>query len=212
VAKKVDLEATYRDYAARCAEAAQAEGDRDYQKMLGRAESTVPLLSEAITYLRRYQKVEAPRLPSVELILRYAPPLFAWRALDAVDEWYAQASRTDRKAYSGLPDRVQATRRLLALATRLWPSWRAGPIAAAGGDLAQVAQLLDFWTTYGAVVRRGSTTAPTYELVTHPQRRAQGKCAHCGQQKDAKWSELLDATDCPHCRTKSPFVIVARIE
>ena len=199
MAKKVDLEATYRDYAARCAEAAQAETDRDYQKMLARAETTVPLFGEA------------PRLPSVELILRYAPPLFAWRALDAVDEWYAQASRTDRKAYSDLPDRMQATRGLLALATRLWPSWRPGPVAAAGSDLAKVAQLLDFWTTYGAVVRRGSTTAPVYALVTHPQRPARGKCARCGHEKEAKWAEFLDATACPHCRATSSFAIVARI-
>ncbi|HKB02729.1 MAG TPA: hypothetical protein VKD90_10945, partial [Gemmataceae bacterium] len=191
MAKKVDLEATYRDYAARCAEAAQAETDHNYTRMLARAEPTVPLLGEAITYLRRYQKVEAPRLLSVELILRYAPPLFARRALDAVDEWYAQASRTDRKAYSDLPEKVLTTRRLLALAARLWPSWRAGPVAAAGADLAKVAQLLDFWTTYGAVVRRGSTTAPAYELVTHPKRQARGKCARCGHQKEAKWAELL---------------------
>lgn len=212
MAKKVDLEATYRDYAARCAEASRAETDRNYTRMLARAESTVPLLGEAIAYLRRYQKVEAPRLPSVELILRYAPPLFARRALDAVDEWYAQASRPDRKAYSDLPDRVQATRGLLALATRLWPSWRAGPVTAGGGDLAKIAQLLDFWTTSGAVVRRGSMTAPEYQLVTHPRRQARGKCARCGHQKEAVWAELLDATACPHCGATSPFVIVARIE
>jgi hypothetical protein len=181
--------------------------------VLEKAESTLPLSREAIAYLRRYQQVAAPRLVSVEQILRYAPPLFARRSLDAVDRWFKEASRTERKAYPDLPEQLQAARRVMALAGQLWPSWRAAaPPPARRGDPKLVTQLMDFWVSYGAVARRDNVTPPVYQLVTHPQRDARGKCARCGREKAAKWIELLGESVCPHCRAISAFVMVARID
>jgi hypothetical protein len=212
VAKKVELEASFREYSAQCAEASQAELDHDYPRMLARAEATLPLLGEAIAYLRRYQEVEVPRLPSVAQILRYAPPMFARRSLDAVAEWQSQTSRTDRKAYPELPHQLQAARRVLALATRIWPSWRAAaPVLAADDDANEVAQLITFWMNHGSIVRWTDKKPEMLQLVTHPRRDARGKCARCGHETQAKWMELLDEKVCSHCRATSHFVIVARV-
>jgi len=212
VAKKADLEASFREYSARCAEAARAEVDRDYPRVLESAESTLPLAREAIAYLRRYQRVPAPRLVSVSQILRYAPPLFARRSLDRVDKWFAEGSRAERKAYPDLPEQLQAARRVMALAARLWPSWRAAaPPVARGDDPKVMMQLMDVWTSCGAVVRREDARASTFQLVSHPQRRALGKCVRCGHEKEDKWIELLGEGMCPHCRAISSFVILARI-
>jgi len=170
-------------------------------------------LREAIAYLRRYQQVATPRLLSVAQILRYAPPLFARRSLDRVDQWYSEGSRNERKAYPDLPEQLQAARRTMALAARLWPSWRAAtPAATRGEDPKLSAQLLDFWASYGALVRRDNATPGVCHLVTHSKRQVRGKCARCGQEKPAKWVELLDASMCPSCRAISTFVIVARMD
>ncbi|HJZ94797.1 MAG TPA: hypothetical protein VKE40_28280 [Gemmataceae bacterium] len=210
MAKKADLEASFRECLARCGDAARAEVDGDFAAVLERAESTLPLLRAYIAYLRRYQGVEAPRLPSIELILHYAPPMFSRRSLDAVDAWLAQASRTERGAYPDLPVRLTDARRRLALAARVWPSWRAAASDRVSPDAAEVAQLFDFWIGYGAVVKCAAPHPPQYQLVTHPQRKALGKCARCGHKDIADWADLLGARVCPHCRATSDFVIVAR--
>jgi hypothetical protein len=85
VAKKAELEASFLTAHARCAEAAAAEADLDFPRALRQAEAALPLVRESIAYPRRYHKVEAPNLPAVDLILRFAPPAFARRSLDAVD-------------------------------------------------------------------------------------------------------------------------------
>jgi hypothetical protein len=210
VAKKADLEASFRACSARCAEATRAEADGDYARVLERAESTLPLLRESIAYLRRYQKVTAPYLPSVDLILRYAPPLFAGQSLDAVAGWFSGASWPERAAYPDLPGRLDAARRRLALAVRVWPAW---PAAAApqAADPAGASELQEFWMRYGAVARRPGAAPPAYEPVTHPRRWARGKCSRCGRSDEAEWADLLAPRTCPHCRAETEFVIVARI-
>lgn len=176
VAKKVDLEASFRACQAHCAEAMRSEADGDYPRALARAETALPLVRESVAFLRRYQKVEAPQLPAVDLILRCAPPLFARRALDAVAAWLAELNRAERAAYADLPDRVAAARRRLALAVRVWPTWPATATpAVAPADAADVARLFDVWTRSGAIARRPGTSPAVYEPVTHPRRPVRGK-------------------------------------
>ena len=207
VAKKADLEASFRTCQTRCAEATRAEADGDYSRALERAVAALPLLREYIAYLRRYQKVEAPHLPPVDLILQYAPPLFARGVLDTLDAWLAEAGRAERAAYPDLPGRLEAARRRLALAIRVWPAW---PVTAPSPDGSDATELLRFWTRYGAVARRPGTDAPIFEPVTHPRRSALGKCPGCRRTHETVWAALLDPSPCPHCRAAGPFVIVAR--
>lgn len=211
MAKKADLEASFRACQARTAEAARAEVDGDYPRALDRAKGTLPLLREYVAFLRRFQKVEAPQLPAVEVILRCAPPLFARRALDAVDAWLAELNRAERAACRDLPDQTVAARRRLALAVRVWPRWPAtGPAPVPPADAEDVARLFDVWTRCGAITRRPGTAPPVYEPVTHPRRRARGKCPACGRTDEVEWMALLGSRACPHCRTVGTFVIVAR--
>jgi hypothetical protein len=209
VARKADLEASFRACSARCAEAARAEADGDYPRVLEAVAVALSVLHDYVAFLRRYQKVEAPGLPPIDLIVRYAPPMFAGRSLDAVDAWLAGANRAERAAYPDLSDRLAAARRRLALAVVVWPAW---PAAAPNrhADAAGAADLLEFWTRYGAVARRPGAAPPVYEPVTHPHRRARGKCPTCGRAGEAEWAALVGPRTCPHCRATGEFVIVAR--
>jgi hypothetical protein len=210
MAKKAELEASFRKCSALCTEAVQAEADNDFTRLLDRAGATLPLLRESIAFLRRYQKIEAPNLPSVDLILRYAPPMFATRSLDSVDEWFAASSRSERKTYPDLPDRLADARRLLTLAVRVWPPWPAVAQSEVKAEGAEVAQLFNFWSRYGAVVKQPGRTPTTFAPVTHPRCRARGKCPTCGRSDEAAWADLLVRRTCPHCNCAGQFVIVAR--
>jgi hypothetical protein len=201
LAKKVDLEAGFRAFFARAGDAAQAEDRGDFPGALDRAEACLPDLSGYIAYLRRYQSVEAPRLPPVELIFRLAPPMFSARSLAVVADWYAAAGRTDRKTYADLPAQLEAARDRLALAVRAWPSWRA---ASPTGATPDAKSLTDVWVRYGAVA------APAYTLVTHPTRPAVGKCGRCGSRERAPLEDLLGPRECSRCQASAEFVIVAR--
>lgn len=207
MAKKADLESSFRAVQARFADAAQAEGQADFPAALAHAEACLPDLRGYMAYLKRYRGIEAPGLPSVELIFRLAPPMFATRAFAAVDAWLAEASRAERKAYPHLPADLELARDRLTLATRLWPAWRITPVTA---PTAEAGQLLDVWVVSGAVARVQGTNPPSYELVTYPSRPAVGKCCVCGTRVEGPWVEFLAPKPCTRCRAATEFVLMPR--
>jgi hypothetical protein len=212
VAKKADLEASFRAAQARCAEAAAAEAEWDYLRALAKAEAALPLVRHASAYLRRYQKVAAPNLPAVDLILRCAPAVFARRSLDAVEQWFAAAGRTERTAYPDLMDRLANARWLLDLTVWVWPALPpTAPPRLTGAESAHAAQFLDLWRRMGAVADRPGSAPATYQPVTHLRRQVRGKCPHCGRTTEAAWAELLFPVRCPHCRATAVITVVARL-
>ena len=189
MAKKADLESEFRTCTAGCQDAARAEERADFADALNLAESCLPLLRSYVAYLRRYQRVEAPGLPPLELIFRLAPPMFSNRSLNAVQAWFADAGRTERKAYPDLLTRLDEARQRLAVATRLWPAWRITP---PGAVTAEAGHMLDVWVRYGAVSPIPND-ADFIRLVTYPGRASVGKCTRCGTRGGAVGRTLVAA-------------------
>jgi hypothetical protein len=212
VAKKADLEAAYNRYGVICAEVGRAEQQRDYFAVLQQAETSLSHLRAAIAYQRRYLAVDRPSLPTVDRLLRYAPPLFARRSLDALEAWLGEGKRAERAAYPHLPEQLSAARRAMSLAARLWSEWHVqGPtsLQLSGPDVKAAEAIARVWVTVGAFTR-GLSGAVPYTPVTNLRRDAWGKCHGCGHMYRAKIVALLKPLSCPQCKQVCHFVIAKR--
>jgi len=212
MAKKVDLEAAFRFCSARSSDALQAEIAGDFSAVLNIAESCLPRLRESIAYLRRFQSIDAPKLIAVELILRYAPPMFAPNYLNAVEEWCAKLNRSERNCYPNLPAEIESARHRMALAARIWPHWP----SSSSNQLAEsrsidALQIIDVWRRFGAIEREGTNQSGSYRLVSHPKSATRGKCNLCGSEDRAPLFDLLKYRKCPRCQQTGMFTIVGRV-
>lgn len=146
MAKKSELEAAYSQCGDLSHQAARAAARHDYRSALALAARCLPRLSDELNYQRRFLKPDRFALPPADLILRFAPPLFARRPLDELAEWVAGLSKAERSAVPELPGRLAEARQRLATAVRLWSDLDR-PIPHANSDAA----LLRFWVAAGLV-------------------------------------------------------------
>lgn len=209
MATKAELEAAHARYRDTCAAAARAEADRDFHAAVRAAADGLPLVHSAVAFQRRFLKVE-PDAPTLDVLFRYAPPLFLGAALSAAEHWYAGGTRTERGALPDVPERLAAARRRLTRAAELW-----APLAASSGARltldgrdTDADEVVAVWLSVGAVRAAGGG----YARTSDPRRPARGKCSACGGVLAAPLAKLLDPFPCPACRQPRPFVIVGRLE
>jgi hypothetical protein len=212
MATKVELEAALN----RCVEAYEtarkAAAAHDYAAAVKAAEASLPDAWQAVAFLRRFREVEKPGLPGVELLLKYAPVVFAWRALDAVEAWFNDANRKDKKAYAHLTADLAAARQALAEAARLWDELDSPlgcPVSRASSPAAVAA--LDAWVAMGAVRVQGPAGFGAGRHVSHPTGRFEARCGSCGESHRASLSDFLNPVTCPGCRRASEFVLARRV-
>jgi hypothetical protein len=212
MAKKAELEADHGRYLASCGAVAQAEAARAFHDAVRQAQTSLSLVNPSATYQRRFLKIETPVTPTLNCILRYAPPLFLSQALDAVEAWYATGTRTERNALPNLPRQLESARHLLGEAVKLWSALAASPDAKVGldGRCPTASALVATWLALGTVTETRLAGYSEYVRTSDPRRAARGKCAVCGQLLSVPLAKLLDPFPCPKCRQSRVFVIVGR--
>ena len=214
MAKKAELEETYERYRRACLGVARAEADRALSDAVLEAAAALHLVHPAVTYQRRFLKADFPVTPTLDCLLRYAPPLFMYRALDVADAWYAGGTRTERGALPELPAKLAAARARLAEATELWSALAARPgvTLSLDGRGPAAAETVAVWLAVGAVVERRHPDRTEYARTSDPRRPARGKCGACGHVLAVPLLRLLDSFPCPTCRRLTHFVVVGRLD
>lgn len=190
---------------------AAAEAARDFPVAVRQAETGLPHQHDAVTFQRRFLKTAATTTPLVDVILRCAPPFFLGRSLDAVEQWYAGGTPTERKALPDIPARVANARKVLAHAVELWGVFTESPVALLRPPAHPLtAEVVPFWVSAGLVAPRSDGSA-AFVRVSDPRREAVAKCAGCGRERNAPLAELLEPTRCPACERRCEFVLVRRV-
>jgi hypothetical protein len=210
VAKKADQEAAHSRYTSLLDEAKTAERNKDFHIVVTRAEAALPSQRDSLAFQRRYLKIERPPLPAVDLLTRYAPPLFAYRVLDALEAWIAECKKAERDAYPHLRGQLETARQVMATASRVWSAWQADLDTPAGEDKATVTALAKVWSSAGAIIRRPDTTKKTYAVVTRVHQEVWGKCPSCGRPHRATYLAMLEPLACPGCAKRGTFTITKR--
>lgn len=211
MATKAELETLYNRYRQACVTVVQAETDRDYHAVVREAEASLPLVHPAVTFRRRFLKAD-PGAPTIERLLRYAPPLFLNRSLDAVKQWYSGGTKTERNALPDILDQLEEARRTLTLATELWSVLAADPSARlrVDGRGPAAGEIVSIWWNLGLVVAKDRAGHREYMRVSDPRRPMEGKCFECGKMLLIPLTRLLDPYPCPGCRKQCHFVIIRR--
>jgi hypothetical protein len=212
MATKSELEDIYNRYRESIGRVARAEADRDYRNAVQFAEASLPLVHPAVTYQRRFLKSDHPTAPTVDSLLRYAPPLFLRGSLDAVEKWYSSGTRTERNSLPDVMERVEIARFFLRRATELWSILVAGPMSTLGSEGLTLAEseLVAVWVSAGFVRRKELASRVDFIRTSDPRRPMRGKCTRCGASQEATLPQLLDPFPCPACRRPCQFVITSR--
>ena len=209
MAKKAELEYEYNRYHHSCAVVAGAVSRGDFQTAVREAEVSLPLVYPALAYQKRFLKTE-PDAPTLDVLLRYAPPLFWGRAIDAVERWYLSGTRTERGNLPDVSERIASARSRVALARELWSVLDAAPDAHLAVSDRNPAELetVRAWLRLGAVAPSTRFGPQQYERVSDPRRSVCGRCPGCGHTITATLSRLLDPFPCPGCRREHLFVLL----
>ncbi len=209
MAKKAELEHVYNQYRHSCAVAIGAVSAGDFQTGIREAESSLSHVYPTITYQKRFLKTE-PDAPTLDVLLRYAPPLFLGQAIDAVERWYLSGTRTERGNLPDVSERIASARSRATLARELWSVLDAAPdahLAVSNRNPAEL-EIVRTWLRLGAVAPSARYGPQQYERVSDPRRSACGRCSGCGYTITATLSRLLDPFPCPGCRREHPFVLL----
>lgn len=190
---------------------AAAEAARDFLLAVRQAESALPHQHAAVSFQRRFQKLTFLTTPAVDVILRYAPPFFLGRSLDAVEAWYSGGTPTERKALPDIPARIATARKALAHAVELWGVFAESPSAVLRPPATPLTDaVVPFWVAATVAVPRPEDPA-SYVRVSDPRREAMAKCSCCGRERRAPLADLLEPSRCPACERRCEFVLTRRV-
>lgn len=211
MARKVDLEAAYSRSIVDWQTVNRAVTEHDYPDAVWSAVKGLPHLWDAVGYQRRYLQVEQPPLSTVEVICRYAPPLFARRELDAVEEWWNSGKRSDKKVYAAVATELASAQRAMTLAARLWDAADGKTSLSRDTDDKVAKHIIGTWTAMGVVSLQRSNGATVSRHVTQIDGRVQGKCASCGTSRQFVLLEVMGSSTCERCGRMSEKAIERRL-
>jgi hypothetical protein len=210
VATKAELQAAY-DFCEQIRRGVSAaETARDYPLAAKTAETALHFQHASVSFQRRFLKSPKVTTPAVDVILRYAPPFFLSKALDAVQVWYDGGTKTERTALPDLPGRIEVARKVLARAVELW-----GVLAESQSAVLKLPAtpltkaVVPLWVSAGVVLLRPQEPG-SYSRVSDPRRPAVAKCSGCGKDRTAPLTDLLEPATCPACNKRCAFVLTRR--
>jgi hypothetical protein len=206
MATKAELEDAHTRYGRLCAEVAREEAGHASESALAQARTGWQLVFPALAFARRWVKPSALTAPTVDCVLRLAPPLFRGDALDELERWFATGTRTERNSLPDLLAQLASARDALARAVELWRALSVAPGATVRPTDARDSALARVWLSVGAVAAGPNGL----RRVSDPRQPARGKCFECGTQLAVPLVKLLESYPCPKCRAPRAFALVGR--
>ena len=194
-----------------------SEQKGDYFEAVRLALSSWKHVDGMMQYERRYQDREFSSIEAVDVILKHAPLLFDFQALDEVESLLKTQRRIERNTSDDLADRLARARMLMWDAHRMWDHLERHSKAnqrelrrALGSDQHRWRSLAETWEEMGLISRKPEAGSHRLSLSTRMSEVILGKCSSCGVVVQAAKSKFLAERTCPKCITRVLFVILAR--
>lgn len=211
---KADLQADQAAYDRVLAIAGEAERAGDYSRAISHAIRAWPFLEGMMQFERRWEGATFKSIPCVDMVLRLAPPLLNWSALDQLETLLRARRAIDRSTSDDLADRLRGARALLALAHSIWRHVQANPGASydavradVQGGHSDLRNIIDRWVDMGILVRTGPSSDTRLRLATDLGRAMTAKCSACGENVAMAFRDALHPRSCPKCGDLSEFVL-----
>ncbi len=212
---KAEMEAHRTEYFALMGKARAAQQDGLYRKAIELALASYDHIDGMMQYERRYEEREFDSVESIDLILKYAPVLFDFPSLDALEDLLKTQRRIEKNTSDDLGERLSNARTLMWDAHRMWDHLEQHPEArqddlrhALGGDQDRWRSVAERWAKMGLLHRTPEGNSYRLALCTRMGQVVSGKCFSCGAVAEAPKAMFMEELACPDCRTRGLFVII----
>lgn len=209
------MEYHHGEYNALISKARRAYQQWHYAEALHAAITSWPHIDGYMQFERRYGQGDVRRVDGLELALDLAPLLFDFESLDKLNSFLKSQRRIERNACNDWSSRITNARLLLREAHALWDrlenSTCAPPTVNAGSSVSPDCWplILQSWEKIGVIRRNAQNGDLGFELATDFQSPTVAKCPSCGAVARAPKSKFLDEQQCPRCRNRYSFVLLA---
>lgn len=219
--KKTEMEHHHSEYHAWVDRANLAENQGLYPKAIEAAMRAWEHIDGMIQYERKYglyKERDEPfgRIPAIELVLRRAPLLLNFEALNALESLLQQCPRVARSSSGCLADDLASARKRMWLGHRLWDHLERNPDArqdelrqTLGGDQGNWRSLAEEWESMGLLRRRPEGGTYRLTLSTRMGEEVRAKCPSCGQVAEGSKAVFLEMMFCSKCSATALFVILS---
>lgn len=212
--KKSEMEADVAEYRSRMAKARAAEGKGMYRLALDSAVSAWDYIDGMMQYERKYEQRDFDSVDAIDFILRYAPLLLDFRALDKLDELLKAYKRIERDTEADMGQKLADARARMWANHRLWEYLETHPQARQdelrqrlGGEQEYWRSVAAGWEKMGLVAREPAQGSYRLCLSTRLGQIVRGKCPRCGHIVEAPKAMLFERTRCPDCKAEVSFVL-----
>lgn len=216
--KKAEMEAHRDEYHARISEAHEAEQKEFYHAAVDHAMSSLHHVDGMMRYERRYEYREFDTLDGIEIILEYAPLLFLFHSLDAVESLLNDNRQIERNTLDPLSDKLAEARERMFASRRIWNHLEHHPGAQEedlpvepldGDGWGRWWSSIDAWEEMGIVRQTETDDSQCLSFVTQMDEAARAKCPGCGIIAKGPKFKFLATVACPKCKSGKLFVILS---
>lgn len=204
------MEAHRAAYCAATIDAKSAVTRGNYREAIRLALSSLEHVDGMIQYERKYGNIQIDNVESIEIILKFAPFILDYEALDDVDGLLKGQRRIDKHTSDNLAEKLTQAREQMWEAHRLWEHLERNP-KTKQDELGQKADnsglISDMWWQMGLIDRVVEGDSYRLSLITQMSDVVLAKCPSCGAVGKALKSNFLAEVTCPKCKAKVRFVI-----
>jgi hypothetical protein len=208
------MERDYRNYETKMKTARAAHRDGMYRDAVKFALSAWEYIDGMMQYVRRYENQDFVTVEAIDMVLKYAPLLFDYVAIDSLQAMLTVQRRINRDSTGDMGDNLSKARALMWDAHRMWnhieehAETRQDELhTVLGGDESRWRSIAEAWEDMGLLQRTPALGSYRLAFITRLGEVVAAKCPSCGEVADAPKAMWLEHTACPRCRAAVLFVI-----
>ena len=218
--KKTEMEDHKASYHALMDKARSAERNGHYREAIKAAVAAWEYVDGMMQYEQKYglyadQDKGFNSVSAIEMVLKYAPLLFDFQNLDALENLLKNFRRIEKDTAQNLPEKLDAARARMWNGHRLWNHLEQNPDTRQdelrrilGGDQDLWRTVAEGWDAMGLLRRTPEGGSYRLTMATRMDEVVKAKCSSCGQIAEDAKAKFLEPTVCSKCHATSLFVIL----
>lgn len=213
--KKAEMEEHCRVYRSEMLTASRAEQAGLYYEAIKGAKRAWNYIDGMLQYEKRYGDKQFSTISAIEIVLRYAPLLFDYESLNALEELLKTYKRIDRDTTHDMGGKLEQARERMWGNRKLWAhleehaeSRQADLNQVLGGDQDYWRSVAEVWERMGLLRRVKDANTYRLTLITRMDAIISAKCPNCGRSAVAPKAMFLERTKCFNCSASVSFVLM----
>lgn len=214
--KKSEMEAHSQAYGALMSEARKADRQGLYRAAIDAAILAWEHIDGMMQYGMKYANDEFSSISAIDAVLKYAPLLFDFRKLDALEQLLEVRKRIEKNTVHSVVEKLAEARVQIWVNHRLWAYLeRHGEVRQdqlrqiLGGSQDHWRSLSESWAAMGLVGRVAEAGSYRITLSTRMGQVVSAKCPSCGKISEAPKGMFLEKMACPDCKKRVLFVLLS---